>query len=963
MGAVAFGLLLIVVLTPLSQFLTLGLNNSDLETAAPVGWAIGLLVSVVLVTAVCRLISRYRLVGKQSLVLIYCMLTVAVPMMNMGMARGLFATLRAVQEHYVGLGVNTYRTAYLAESPRWFPVVPTTEGLAWNQAERLLQMLSDPQVVRERQEARRELLLGLNLESKRLSRSGAPLSNADVLGEKLQSAVLALGPDESVAILKDLEAEAGLTNGIRCVAESLGVLKAIEEQTRTCDRQNRLAEKMLATSILEVDEESVAYVDAVLEGRSRSESTRFLRYREMLSPEERAALDQRAAQARGRFGELRKAVAALSHDAYSRVRSIRAGAYEAQYAGLEEDALGAIRAGFIYRSSGEERKQMYRQNGRQGTPNQNLQGFSQTLWVDADARRVAGDLKPLARWQAARKGLPWNVWLAPMLHWGMLITAIYLFLMCLAEWLRRKWVDRENLAFPLVEVADNIIRHDYDLEHAEDIRSPSERSRPFALFFWVGFALGALLLLLEALGHYGMAPGTGVMTFDLSTKVFTDGFFRHLDNVVFLISPIAVGLLFLVSLEVSFSVWVIYLVFRVAFAVVSYTGVDLRDDIYTGWAGGRAYPFMGEQLVGACIALSVVALFKTWYTMRRDRTALPGDHGAYVNRRLATLGLVVMPLAIGWMLWDLGVTNVPFMAFFGAIAILLAIASARVRAETGLPQQHMTYEFSKLPLVFGLTGLTGARVYTVFISLAFLPVTLLFRLLPQQLENIELARRNRVKYGTVATAGLLAFLVALAVGMASLLVMAYFKGGGVLGEGDPDGKSFHLVSCYPLWVSHFLGESGLETFTRPHAIRIWFMGVGAAIFVVLLLCRQRFMKFPLNPLGYVLVLLSTFFPWVTPYFKTPSPPATEVETSWLWGSAFVAWLVKKLIIKYGGMNTYKRTKPLFIGLVVGAIFCVFVWNVVDLAVSLKAEGQDPSIERSGVLEPFLSNPAFNPRAY
>ena len=63
-----------------------------------------------------------------------------------------------------------------------------------------------------------------------------------------------------------------------------------------------------------------------------------------------------------------------------------------------------------------------------------------------------------------------------------------------------------------------------------------------------------------------------------------------------------------------------------------------------------------------------------------------------------------------------------------------------VRAETGLPTHHTTYEFAKLPLIFGLTGFTGATVYTRFITLAFLPVTLLFRTLPQQLENLELSR-------------------------------------------------------------------------------------------------------------------------------------------------------------------------------------------------------------------------------
>ncbi len=965
-GAVLLGAGLLAILIPLAQFLTLGLNNSDLETASPVGWAVGLLVSLVLVVAICRAISRYRLIGKQSLVIVYCMLTIGVPMMNMGLVRCLFVAIQAVQNHYVARAVNTYRTAYEAESPRWFPVVPTPDGLAWNKADRLLRLLADSDAINRRKAALREASLRIALVAKRLRNA----SDADTTVESItnsapqvRDAIAKLGPDETAGLMRQAVADGGEPTAFGRGLATLGLLDALKERTAETQRASGDAAAFLMTALADVDEHEVCYIPAIIAARSLNERTRFERDHERMSAEARQRLDERLAALQPRFAALRAAVTRLSEPDFARVRSHRQAQYRATFATYGEAELATIRTSFIYRSSGQERKAIYAQDGRHGTPNQNVASFTEGL-THGDSVGAGSALPLSQRLGAVARELPWHVWVPAAAHWGGLITCIFLFLMCVAEWLRRKWVDRENLAFPLVEIADNIIRHDYALESAEDITAPQVRTAMFNRVFWVGIAIGALLLTLEALGHYGITAERRMLVFPVSERLFTSGFLRQVDKVCFVLSPIVVGILFLVSLEVSLSIWVMFVAYRFVVAVVKIGAPNLVDSIYTGWGGGRAFPFEGEQLLGASLCLALVSLFKTWHTMRRGKTS---DHSApvtpYIPARLTTLGLIVMPLGIGWLLWDLGIHNIPIMVLTGAVAILLAIAHARIRAETGLPVQHATYEFTKLPLVFGLTGYLGARIYALFISLAFLPVTLLFRSLPQQLENIELARRNRVRYSTVAAASLVAFIIAIVVGSASFLTLAYFKGQAAFGGGDSSGNSYTAIFAYPLWVSHFLGESGLETFTQPHSIRIAFIIVGAGIVGALIYLRQRFMKFPINPVAYVLILLSTYFVWIIPYFKSPTTAGAEVETSWIWGSAFVAWLTKKLVIKYGGMNAYRRSKPLFVGLAVGAICSIFAWNVFDLAVSLHNEQLPPGVETSDTMKKFIENTPFNPWAY
>ncbi len=965
LGAVVLGAVLLVILIPFAQFLTLGLSNSDLETAAPVGWAVGLLVSLVLVAAVCRAMSRFRLIGKQSLVIVYCMLTIGIPMMNMGLVRCLYMAMYAVQNHYVGLSNNTYRTAYQAESPDWFPVVPTRDGLAWNKADRLLRMLVDDTVVKNRKHAQREISLLVTLVAKRLHSADpetAAIEGAPEAAAKVAVAIEKLGPDEASGLRRQTLDDGALSAFGRAL-KSLGRLEALDERAALTQRESAEAAEFLTAALADVDEHEVAYLPAIVAARTLSERTRFDRDRERLSADERQALDRRLAVLEPRLADLSTAVTRLGEADFARVRARRQTALRQVFNTMEEARFAAIRTSFIYRSSAQERKSIFAQDGRHGTPNQNVGGLM-TGYAGVHASTATGRPSFAARIGTAARNVPWHVWAPPTIRWGIVITGVFLFLMCLAEWLRRKWVDRENLAFPLVEIADNIIRHDYDLESAEDVTAPALRPSPFNGLFWTGMAVGALVLALEALGHYGITSDRRMLVFPLSETLFTSGFFRYMDKVFFVLSPVVVGLLFLVSLEVSFSIWVVFFVYRFTVAVVRMGAPNLRDSLYTGWGGGMNFPFEGEQLLGACLCLSVVALAKTWHTMRKHKPGLATNAVTpYVPARLATLGLTLMPLGVGWMLWDLGVTNVPMLAFTGVVAVLLAVAHARVRAETGLPTQHTTYEFTKLPLVFGLTGFLGARVYTLFISLAFLPVSLLFRSLPQQLENIELARRNRVRYSTIAAASLVAFVLAFAVGAVSFLVLAYLKGAAASGDGDPIGRGFAAVFAYPMWVSHFLGEAGLGSFTQVHGIRVVFIAIGATVVGTLVYLRQRFMRFPINPIAYVLILLSTYFVWVLPYTKSPDASGSESEASWIWGSALVAWLIKKLIVKYGGMTTYRRAKPLFVGLAVGGILCVFVWNVVDLAASLRGEQLTPGAEASGFIKTFMENTPFSPWAY
>lgn len=953
------GVFLVAVLTPLSQFLTMMTLTADVEVATPVGWAVGAVVSLVIVVAVLRGLMKVRVISRASLVLLYCMLTIAAPLMNIGLIRTCYLSMFAAVHEYVIFGSTTHRTLYNSLHPNWFPVVPTNEGLVWNKADRLLQLLTDTETVKRRLQAQREVSLALSQEARRLEQMATgeavtiqPLSEEQK--RELAAQLGRLGLDQltglRAAAYEPLLRELGLTDEVDRLAQ--------ERMTASREAAERLPGMLRG-----VDEYEASLLSVNMARMDESSVNRLRSEQRTMTGEQRAEWERRVSALEARASELIELATRLGQSDYARVRSAVEEELAERVSRMSAQEVRALRHSFVFRLPVEDRREMAQQDGRGAAPNQNLRGVLDGVWLTSDQKRQAEQRTFMENLQEAAGLVPWQVWFWPVCLWGLLFTCIFLFLMCLAEWLRRKWVERENLAFPLVEVIDNVIRHDRRLETASDVTTPEPRQRVFNMMFLAGCVIGFGILSVEAMGHYQLLTKIRhIFFFNVSEQVLTAGLFKELDRVYFVLSPIVVGLLFLVSLEISFSIWVIFIVYSLVTWAVRISGMNLVDPLYTGWAGGRMYPFPAEQLMGASMFFTAVTLWKTWRgsgsPVTDTRGAGPG-HG-YMPTGLTRAGLMVMPLAIAGLLWHMGVTNLMLLVMFGGLVLILSIAATRARAETGLYTHHVTYEFTKLPMVFGLTGMTGAAVYTRFITVAFLPVTLLFRTLPQQLENIELARRNRLSYRLVAVAGLTGFLAALVVGLVSFLVLSYYFGADFFGAKvfETESLSPFSIAHYPLWISHFLGEPGLDKFTEVHWIRVWFIVVGLVTFGLLYYLRNRFIRFPLHPLGYLLILLSFYFTWVTPYARGGAV-ATR-ETSWLWGSAFLAWLLKKLIVKYGGMNTYKRAKPFFVGLVVGSVFAIFAWNATDLVCSLLAlRGGEPS----AFIKAFTGRSAFSSWVY
>jgi len=981
---------LVAVITPLSQYLTLRTVNADIETAAPVAWAVGLIISLVLVLLPIRLIAGIKRIPRPHLVVLYAMLTVAVPVMNLGLVRQVFMAMFAVPSVFMIDGNNTYRTVYAASDPDWFPVVPTRQGLAWNQSKRLLELLEDRPAIDARAAARQQLLGLVAQQTHRLvAEDATPDPDVrrrliDRLGQlgaaELESAFATIkGDDDALRVLATYELidEPGQ-------APSGDYAAAIDAaQRRSEAAAEALIEQLpdtseLAVSLLAISDDPAAegFVTDVHDPRLSKSAKAWIEEDLITLPTDwrrrveaqRDALLKPQNDGRPLWKHLRERVTALTPSDRAKVGRALIEHRELAVSKLDDPQFMRARLSFMYRLARAERQALIEQGREPGVPNQNLAAFIDGIGYTPDRKAELAQRPITDRLEAAHAQVPWNIWRAPMLHWGAVFLLIFLMLMALAELLRRKWVERENLAFPLVEVADYILRHDAALETAEDLRDPPRRPTPLNLLLVAGIALGFLYLSLDAMWHYGFIAQDMAVTFDVSGELLTTGLLQKMNKVFFVLSPIVLGLAFLMSLNLSFSIWSLFFIYTLSTALIEFAyGRGISDSLYTGWAGGRQYPFPMEQLIGATVCFTGILMWK----LLRLRKPAGGEAGLtdaeppapFVPTPLMILGLTAVPLAIAVLLYRAGVAHVGLLALAAVITLSQAIASARVRAESGLHTHHVSYEFAKLPVVLGLTAITGAAVFGMYAIIAFIPMLLIWRLLPQNLENIELARRHKLAYPVIALGSLGAFIVAVGVGGVAFIHFAYLWGGPFFGEGAATNPTSFNIARYALWSSHFLGEASLDQRDQVHTVRIVAMAAGFAVFAGLTFLRGRFLRFPFHPMGYLIVLLSIFYTWVSPYARGEGGPYASKESSWLWGSVLLAWAIKWLMIKYGGMNTYKKTKPLFIGLIVGAVACVFAWNMFDLGVALLAEHID--FERYGFLKNFTEEglAPYSPRFY
>ncbi|MBI5723467.1 MAG: hypothetical protein HZA50_05875 [Planctomycetes bacterium] len=969
--AILIGVLLVAVITPLSGFLTLAGGGSAMETAAPAGWVVGAVFALAAGCWLIRLAGGKGLLGKGQLAIVFCMLASAVPIMNIGLARPVIVRLDRAVMDYIRSGDQRGRQEYQSLQRGWFPIVPSDEALAWGKARRLIELMDDPAARSARQHALAELRIRLTGGTGGSDASGsqpvatAPADNRPAIDYRAIMTALGAASDNPMSLSQletrpaELPASQPATaaaDGSNADLESLvsvmgvdeigqfrmaaargefsaeatkasGIEPLLVERLRQAEAQSSQAAGKLPDLLKEFDEAEAYRMPQNLDlpGRQAQEAIN-IEDAEILTAAERADLLAGVERLKPRFAPLRGETAKLSGpDRHKVIRAV-ADQYMQQFAAMSGDKYDRGRNSFVVRLTPQQRMELSGgspagdnlaifETGLAGRIDQADRGDS----ADGDSA-AAG--RPMSIWQKVAfcwRNVPWHIWALPLAAWGGLIICIFLLLMCLAEWLRPGWVVRQNLPFPLVEAAQRLIEPNGG-------KQPGGAGRLNRMLL-AGGAAGFAVICLAALNHYRIVPAS-VCDFDLRCDL--SGILLMGDgSIVLAVSPIVVGIAFLISLEMSFSIWAAFLVLAAAFRIFWPTHASVDSQ----WGG--PLPLSGEQLFGACMCMSAVLIVQARRNNRKLPSGRADDGDRFLNPKLARAGLIVLPTAILACVWHLGMGWIPGIALLLVLACIVlaqAVAAARARAQAGLPSDFIAADLMGMPWLAGLFSLAGPKMFQAFINVAVLPAGALLRLLGQNMDNMVLARRNGVRLGTVAAGTIVAGITAIGAGMICCLLFSHYfgmaPGDAAAGQGVA-GKSANLAGVPSAWPGNW--NTGLA-----------FVAGGAVLTGMLLLIRRRFVGFPINPIGYIVVLLS---------LQQGGSPQGRPGTCLIWGGVLLAWILKKLIIARGGMDACNRAKPFFIGLILGSLVCVFAWNILHLVLAIVSPGGG---QAAGLTGQFLS---------
>jgi len=467
----------------------------------------------------------------------------------------------------------------------------------------------------------------------------------------------------------------------------------------------------------------------------------------------------------------------------------------------------------------------------------------------------------LYRWTVLR------AWLGPLGFWSVFILSVGWTMFCLSVLIRRAWTDHTRLAFPIIRLPLALVRG----------QDPGSMLRSWGM--WLGFTLAAVIGLLNGLHEfYPSLPHFQVRARWINPAL-PPWNAASINGFCITFYPFAVGLAFLVPLDVSFSCWFFYL-FAKAQAVFGH---------WVGYGGVTDFPFLMEQGIGAWAAFGVLLVYATRHHLRAvARMALhpetADDADEPIPYRVAFWGFLVGAAVFFVFWWQAGMSPLLALVVLAAY-LLLALCITRVRAEAG--GQHTVWDLEPRNLfrLLDSQALGPANLAAAAVSHWYWRLNR-SHIMPSDLEAFKLAQEQGVPLRRLAWPMLAALALAMVFGMWACLQVCYRWGGlaGCQGFGRWTGSESYD------WLANATAQG-----FHPEPAR-WGGVVGAAGLVALLSSlRTRFVGFPFHPLGYCI----------------------GPGLIWLWFPFFLAWLSKFFILRYGGLKLYHRAVPFFLGLVLG----------------------------------------------
>jgi hypothetical protein len=481
----------------------------------------------------------------------------------------------------------------------------------------------------------------------------------------------------------------------------------------------------------------------------------------------------------------------------------------------------------------------------------------------------------------AGERIPWEHWARPAFVWSAYVLLTYFVLLCISTILRRQWVERERFAFPLVQLP------------AEMVEPPRE-GRAFNAFFrsrmtWLGFALPVVVHTINGL-HAHIPSFPQIPLYFFPDRYFNERPWTGLRSTVLMVYPTVIGFSYLLSLDVSLSFWVFYVVYKAQSVLVVASGLAT-----SGWT------LANRQEMGGYLALTA---FMLWVARRHVghvaraafRSAPAEDGNEPMSYRVAVLGLIGGTLGLSVM-WRLAGMSLWLALAVHIFFYVMCVVLTWMVTDGGFLFLLAIFR----PSDYVLIPLGTSRLAPADLTILAYEKTLMFDLrefmMPHYMNSMKAADVAGMNRRGLLYPFTIAIVLALATAYVAGLWVWYTKGGVRLGYWWPPEPFDRLTRQ-------------LTNPTDTNWLELSYIGLGAVVMSLLVFLRYRFLWWRIHPLGYAMT------------------------TSWapytVWFSFFWGWFFKYLILKTLGFRGYRTFRPLFLGMVVGDGVMAGVWIIVGL---------------------------------
>ncbi len=473
--------------------------------------------------------------------------------------------------------------------------------------------------------------------------------------------------------------------------------------------------------------------------------------------------------------------------------------------------------------------------------------------------------------------VPWEAWAIPIGAWTLFFTVYWLALtgaLCVFE---RRWREHERLVFPLL----------YLPMRATEEHPPEGLPRFWRdPLMWLGFSLSAFYNALNiANAFFPQFPAPGKF-YNLG-QYFTAPPLDALAPLTLWYRPEVIGLGYLMPTEVAFTVWFTYALFKVEALIGRALGWQLAG-----------YPFTQEQGLGAYLATAVLLLYAARHYLRDWAKAALGLQ-RWENKEALSPRETIL-----WLLLGFGGT-LAFLVLAGMhptlatiyllLTLMVALVYARIRAEVGAPMVWLFPYYQHKKVILYTLGTErvmawgGIRSMTAFALFTFMARGFFHTYTGTQFENIRLGTQVGYPPRWIVRLSVLAVILGVLVGFYFHLVPYYAQGAINLREGGIWGH-WHASAEYSAIRSY------LTTPLPPDVPRIIATVGGIVLTLLFGLVRFSYPTSPFHPLGFAIA---------------------GAYGDLVWWPFLIVWVVKFLVLRYGGGRLYRKTVPFMLGFALG----------------------------------------------